>query len=337
MVAAISVRMNGKAEMAYVGEKPWHGLGQKLTAGMPLEMWIHEAGIDWKVQRAKVRYPTSAEGAEKLAFATWDDRHVLFRSDTKAPLSLVSKDYNIVQPRQILEFFREFAEKNHLVLETAGTLFNGRQYWAMARTTNEIILPGNDRVRSFVLLATSCDGSIKTIAKFTSERVVCANTLEVALHDGMKSIKISHASKFDETQVKLDLGLIDKQWAEFEETLQELSTTSVTRERAIAALVQGFGAPEKYEQDLAKAKGDTVLALQDQPNVSGMAKIMKLFDGTGRGSEMKSAKGTEWGLINAVTEYLDHDYGKDSSNRLSSAWWGPNAVKKSRVMAYLTA
>jgi phage/plasmid-like protein (TIGR03299 family) len=323
MVAAVTVRKNGKAEMAFVGEKPWHGLGQQLTQGMPTKVWQVEAGMDWRVQRSKVRFATGPVDAADPAFAEWAAKHVLFRSDTRAPLGLVSDEYKVVQPAQVLEFFRELTEQNKFTLETAGTLFGGQRYWALARTNHELRIGGIDAIKGYLLLATSCDGSMKTVGKFVSERVVCSNTLAIALGEGGGAVKVSHASVFDETKVKMDLGLLDEQWAAFGETAERLASKKIARTRAASALVAGFGNPQRYEADLK--------------TMTGMTKILKLFDGAGRGADMATAKDTEWGLINAVTEYLDHDYGRDQSNRLTSAWFGPNADRKARVMAYLTA
>jgi hypothetical protein len=155
------------------------------------------------------------------------------------------------------------------------------------------------------------------------------------LGEGGGAVKVSHASVFDETKVKMDLGLLDEQWTAFGETVERLASKKIARTRAASALVAGFGNTQRYEADLKVMTAAE--AFEAQPNATGMTKILKLFDGAGRGADMATAKDTEWGLVNAVTEYLDHDYGRDQSNRLTSAWFGPNADRKARVMAYLTA
>lgn len=126
---------NGRSEMAYIGQKPWHGLGQELTPDASLETWAKEAGMEWKVLRSRVRYSTERgpDQSEANGVKVWEDKHVLFRSDTKAPLGLVSDRFKIVQPIDILKFFTDVAERNNLRLETAGTLGGGTKYWALAR------------------------------------------------------------------------------------------------------------------------------------------------------------------------------------------------------------
>src|ERR1700679_1352407 len=153
---------NGKVEHAYVGEVGWHGLGNKLEAGATIEEWLAAAGMDWRIKRAKVRYPVSCEDADKPeAWRTMDDRHVLLRSDNGNPLGIVSDGYKPVQPKQVLEFFRDLTEAAGFQLETAGTLFGGKRMWALASIGAEAKIASEaDKVRGFLLLCTACDGSM---------------------------------------------------------------------------------------------------------------------------------------------------------------------------------
>jgi len=91
----------GKPAIAYVGEKPWHGLGEELPVGQPIETWLHAARLDWELKRLPVQY--LVDGVHR----TMEDKFVLARSDTHEALSIVSSDYQIVQPREVLEFYPE--------------------------------------------------------------------------------------------------------------------------------------------------------------------------------------------------------------------------------------
>ena len=94
--------------MAYVNETPWHGLGNRLAPKQPLEVWAEQAGMDWKIEAANVRFDTKDSGADKPGI--FPDQKVLYRSDTRAPLSIVSNRYQVVQPSEILEFYRDLTE-----------------------------------------------------------------------------------------------------------------------------------------------------------------------------------------------------------------------------------
>lgn len=152
--------------MAYVGQTPWHGLGNNLPNKQPIEMWQRETGMDWQILESPVHF--KSETAVHLgAICSLPELKVLFR-DTKAPLSVVSQLYHTVQPREVLEFYRDLTEVFGYKLETAGVLKGDRKFWALARTGQGAALKGNDQVNGYLLLATSCDGTLATTATPTT-------------------------------------------------------------------------------------------------------------------------------------------------------------------------
>lgn len=327
--------VNGMNEIAYVGETPWHGLGQQLTAGASLETWQAQAGMAWSVRRSKVRYAVEAikdDNGEPVptVWNEWADKHVLFRSDTKAPLGVVSDGYKVVQPREVLEFFAHVAEENGIRLETAGTLNGGRQYWALAKTRMDASIGGVDKLGAYVLLATSCDGSMATQAQFTSIRVVCANTLALAHRNSASAIRVKHSTTFDATKVRIDLGLADATWQEFTQNAARMAMRPLTRREAVMILVDSMGDRAQFDADSKQYGASEAIALQ--PNYRGMASIMELFNGKGMGSQLATANGTAWGLVNAATQHFDYDAGRKADTRLQSAWFGINAGRKQAIV-----
>jgi len=309
MAHELAVTADGRSAMAYVGEEPWHGLGQKLTEGAPLEVWAEQAGLNFFVNAADVKFDTP------VGQSVFDSKRVLYRSDTHAPLAVVGSKYKVVQPIEVLEFFRNLTVEHGWSLETAGVLFNGAKYWALARTGQELRVKGQDLLQDYVLLATACDGTLRTVAKRTSVRVVCNNTLSLAtMTDKQLAIKISHASNFDAAAVQAEMGLTDS-WAEFSDKVDALANRKVSNREAVEFVVGLFG--------------DMTKPLDAQPAIQTIAKVLQLFDGQGRGSDLASAKNTAFGLLNAVTEYVDWHKGKDQSRRLDNAWFlGGAAVKE---------
>jgi phage/plasmid-like protein (TIGR03299 family) len=182
--------------MAYVDAMPWHGLGNKLTANQPIEVWAQQSGLAFEIKEAPVRFMSESIGSLGTIMS-FPEQKVLYRSDTKAPLSVVSERYKVVQPREILEFYRDLTEISGFELETAGVLKFGRKIWALAKTNQSATLKGNDIVNGYVLLATACDGTLATTAQFTSIRVVCNNTLAVALANGSGAVKVPHSTSFN--------------------------------------------------------------------------------------------------------------------------------------------
>lgn len=113
--------------MAYVGDTPWHGLGQELSPKQPIEVWAREAGMDWRIESSDVSYMAINDKGQNLIMP-FDTNKVLYRSDNLEPLSVVSQRYQEVQPSEILEFYRDLTEQADFELETAGVLKGGRKF-----------------------------------------------------------------------------------------------------------------------------------------------------------------------------------------------------------------
>ena len=304
------------SDMAYVGETPWHGLGNALPMGQPIDVWQKQAGMDFNINEAEVLY--SVSGSNGLHLQTSPDNKVLFRSDNHAPLSVVSKRYKVVQPRQVLEFYRDLVSAGGFELETAGILKGGKKLWALAKTGQEAMLRGGDQMKAYLLLATSCDGTLCTTAQFTSVRVVCNNTLSMAVGDKAGSVKVPHSTLFDPVQVKRELGLGMSAWDTFMDSIKALSERKVHKFEAVNFLIKVLGNPS--------------VPLAEQPNQKALNNVYALFAGGGKGSELASASGTSWGLLNAVTEYVDHERRARSQDyRLDSAWFGQGAAIKEKA------
>ena len=215
--------------MAFVGATPWHGLGNPLSPQQPLEVWLTEAGMDWRIEQSDVLFNVADDGMHIRPFA---DSKVLYRSDSLAPLSVVSPRYKVVQPSEVLEFYHDLVSAGGFELETAGVLKGGRKLWALAKTGQEAMLKGGDRVKAYLLLATSCDGTLCTTAQFTSVRVVCNNTLQMAVKDRTGAVKVPHSTVFDPQSVKEALGLGLSAWDSFIGNIKQLSQRSVSPEEA---------------------------------------------------------------------------------------------------------
>lgn len=304
---------NGIVEMAYVGDTPWHGLGQKLEAGASIETWKTAAGMDWQIKRSRVRY--GAGDAQR----TYDDAHVLFRSDTKDALSVVGSGYKIVQPGAVLDFFAEFAQAAGANLETAGTLFGGRRFWALAKLGGEESIIGNDVVAQYLLLASSCDGSSKTEARETAIRVVCNNTISLALTGKTKhSIKVSHRSIFDPAWVKRELEATGGNFSAFVKAARALAKVRVDNVKA-----------EAFIASLLAAK----TTREDVSDTPAYQAILGLFNGQAIGADLAAAEGSAWGLLNAVTQYVDHSArAKTTEHRIASAWFGNGDSLKTQAL-----
>lgn len=298
--------------MAYVNETPWHGLGNQLSPNQPLGVWLQQAGMDWDIQSSPVFY----QGGDLRSF---NDAKVLFRSDTGDALSVVSNRYQVVQPREVLEFYRDLVDLGGFELETAGILKGGKKLWALARTGQETLLKGDDRVAAYLLLATACDGTLATTAQFTSVRVVCNNTLAMATGDCTGAIKVPHSTVFNADKVKQQLGIGITSWQRFVVDMRRLADRPVH--------------PFEARRYLVELLGDADLPFHNQPNSKALNRVFDLFAGAGKGATLAAANDTAWGLVNAVTQFVDHERrARCVDNRLDSAWFGAGAAIKQRAL-----
>lgn len=333
MAHALTERSNGKVEMAYRGETPWHGLGQSLEAGQTIEQWITAAGMDWSIQRSKVRFATGRDQTAIEQFAEIPDQHVLMRSDSKAPLGIVSERFKVVQPRQVLEFFRDLTEHAGFTMETAGTMFGGRRFWALAHIGESAVIKNlADSVGGYLLLCTAADGTLATTGRFTTVRVVCNNTLSMAMSGKAASgheSKISHRSVFDPSRMKDELGIARDSFGIWVKTMRELAGEAVSISEA-EQLTFALLSPK----DWAASTQEEIATVQ---TTTGYQKVMALFNGEGMGSTMNGVAGTRWGWLNAVTEYTDHHIrARSTDNRLDSAWFGNGDKLKTKALEIAT-
>lgn len=299
---------NGKKSIGYAANTamPWHGLGQQIPEDASLDIWSEMAGLDWEIQSQPALMQVGNNVIEYPA------RMILSRSDNGYPLAIVSDRYKVVQPADILDFYRTLIESSGFKMDTAGSLFKGKKIWALARTGDDFEIAG-DRVESYLLLATACDGTLATTAQFTSVRVVCNNTLSFAVNHSDTgaeyAIKVPHHTEFDGDAVKRELAVVHDNFGMLRDQVHVLSERQVSSKETLDFFIGLLGDPSK--------------SLEDQPQARRLSKVLDLYNGQGKGSNLVTAKGTAWGLVNAVTQYADHDRPARSTDaRIDSAWFG---------------
>jgi phage/plasmid-like protein (TIGR03299 family) len=306
----------GTHAIAYVGSTPWHRFGEKLEQNQSIETWLRAARLEWELTRLPVQYLVPG------GLRTMRERFVLMRSDTEQALSVVSGDYHPVQPKEILEFYRDLVATCGYHLETAGALNEGRKVWALARTgiDQSIGEDNKDTLAAYLLLATSCDKTLATTVAFTSIRVVCQNTLSFAATDIRSNkrlhLKIPHNLPFDPNDVKKQLGRMNIAWASFIKDVQTMAQHCLSDKAS----------KEFFESMLTK--GDSKpLSHNAQRECKSITALFK----SAPGQTLPTANGTLWGAVNAITYYVDH--GRAGADRLDNSWFGAGAALKEKAWA----
>ena len=329
MAHELNQKANGQAAMAYVGETPWHQLGQRMEPDATLEQWKTAAGLGWKAEKRQASF-TDASGETHPV----PGRFALVRSDTNHPFEVVSAQYQPVQPDTIMDFFGAVIRNNGFRMETLGALFNGEKIFALARAGEMQEVVNGDPVAPYLLLATSFDKSSPTLVTPTTVRVVCKNTLAMAVQEEAKkvfrSVRVVHRTAFDANAVRSDLGL--HMASSFERFM--------ANSKALASKQVNHATFEQFMQNLLATTVDgklVPLAIEEAREHRTYEKVQRLFE-MGIGADIPAVRGTGWGLVNAVTEYVDHGRNPDNfDKRYDSALFGDGAGLKSRAMELATA
>lgn len=318
---------NGRANMFSVKERPWHDLGVILEDAPTIEEGIKAAGLDWEVGL----HPLAAQvNGSPLTYEAVPGS-ATYRKDTGAILGVVGTAYTPLQNKDAFNFFDPFLESGLATLETAGSLFDGKKVWVMAKINrpDEVIIPGtDDRVESFVLLSNAHDGSSAVRVGFTPIRVVCNNTLTAAHEIGKKLIKVNHKGLVVQNLAALrdTMNLIS---AEFEATADQfryLASRQISESdlRRVVKIV--FSLEKPKTQHLSVVGNDGSSRVLD--------KVVELFH-YGRG-QMDGQDRTRWHAYNAITEYLTYYRGKNEVQRFNSLWFEDASRLNKRALNELT-
>jgi phage/plasmid-like protein (TIGR03299 family) len=311
-----------------------------VTADAPIEVWVNEAGFDFEILSGLVRYIDDVGSEHAMT-----NRQVLYRSDTKDAIAIHSNRYQVVQPADVVDFFRTVCDGFGYRMETMGVLGNGAKYWGLARTERSAEVTAGDRVDDYLLLATSCDGSMTTIGRPTSVRVVCNNTLDYSLYgDGAdkdgKAISVPHSTRFDPDAVMEQLGLVDhdRSWQRFIETMRALQQTPIDEAVARDFFADLLAPPARRRRDLSAtsfaelvdgdvrpAEAEAIKTDRDSRVVRRMLEAYAEAPG--------AAPGTAYGLVQAVTYDVDHTRGRTAATRWDASQFGVGLSMKHRALA----
>lgn len=309
--------------MAYANEVPWHGLGNKVTNKMSPEEMAKAAGITWTVSKRPMQFL----GADQKTWMPSKEDFALVRDSDDRQLSTVGQTWKPVQNLEALDFFTKFAKAGHMTMETAGSLWNGRYIWGLARIGKDFSLGGktSDEVRGYLLLASPHVRGKAMLMQFTAIRVVCWNTFCMAIGSNMKGdgtgFRVPHSMKFDDAckaQAETALGLTTKQMDEFKDAATLLSKKKMK--------------PDQVEEFFCEVlRFDPKEAKKNEEREPQKLSKFRAALVHAPGQQLPTALGTVWGAFNAVTYVIDHETGRERETALKNAWLGNTANIKRRA------
>lgn len=303
-------KTNGKHSMMYVREVPWHKLGTKLDKPATAAEAIEAAGLGFTVKKIPLR-TVSMSLPVPGHFAT-------MRIDTFDILGVVGSRYVPIQNTDAFSTFDALVGEGEAIYHTAGALGKGERIWILAKLPDYIRVNGDDLVEKYLLFTNTHDGSEVVRVKLTPIRVVCENTLTIALWGAEEEVRIRH-TQHAELRLKEAhriLGLTNKLYGELDRIFNGMSAKRLNQAAFQGYLKEIFPDPQGLELSDFRAKV--------------REKVAEIAE-TGKGAEL--ARGTLWGAYNAVTEYVDH-YRIPNANhsaRLKSIWFGSGSLIKKRA------
>lgn len=318
--------------MAFIGDRNdiWHRFGNQMAEGGTIPDWQKRAGLDWSA--IKVPAIAALEGADfehigmEARFAPVPGFKFLARSDNGHVLGYVSDGYQIVQPSEVLEWFRDYiGTDSRFQLDVAGVLGQGERVWATAKFNGDLSVAG-EKHTARVLMVTSFDGSLATRNKMVVTRVVCQNTLAVGLGEKTPNITTRHSTRFVAERVGRELGKLAASTTRFKAVGDAMAQVHLDSNAMLSFFRQCLDVAESEKlEDISTRKQNQLAALASAHDRS-----------VSEGAE----RFTAWSALQAVTRYADHERstrGGDSENaaRFESANFGSGDLLKQKAMGIL--
>lgn len=309
--------------MAYTNEKPWHGLGHYIANAPTVEEMLEKAKLDWKIEKRPLAF--AIEGNKDEGYHNFDgavnDQFALIRTSDMKCLDVVGNHYKPVQNKEAFRFFKEFVESGKAKLETAGSLRGGRYVWGLANLNSSFKLEGNDEVKGYLLVASPHESGKALVIKFTTVRVVCNNTLTLALREEGNEFRMAHRAEFDDSmreKAKIVLGIAREQMIEFEKNARKLKKLKLKKPQIVEVLANVYQPRSNIKKILEDIDGNTT------PSMRKVLDVLHYAPG--------ADPDTGWGVLNAVTYYADHVASRTADKRITNAWFGKTANHKQIVL-----
>jgi len=300
--------------MAYAGEVPWHGLGERVSNDLTPMQMMQKAGVDWRVTKVPTVAMYDGEIIETGTEA------LIRESDNSVLAPMVGQNWEPIQNDEAFNFFNEFCLAGDMEMHTAGSLQDGKYVWVLAKIKESFDVLGKDQVDNYMLFSNPHIYGKSANIRMTPVRVVCNNTLNMSMNmESVNEAVINHRTKFDAEKAKDTMGLAHEKFTEYKEAANFLATKRYTQDNLITFLNTVFPA--------ANTKRKVVTQVKDLSTTA--KKTLEVMD-TQPGAHY--APGTFWNALNAVTYMTDHQLGRTADARMKSAWFGVNQSRKLKAV-----
>lgn len=259
-------------------ERPWHGIGTVVQDAPTSDEAIKIARLDWKVNQ----FPIMANGKEVTGY------FANVRSDTNETLGIVRSRYKIVQNNEAFSFVDSIISNDEIQChyETAGSLFNGRRIFLLVKLPNKELL--GDEVENYLFFTNSHDGTSALTAGITNVRVVCNNTLQMAIKDAKRMWYCRHTTNIEgkKQQAKEALGLAIHYMDSMNDIAEEMFQKKINEEIFFRKL---------FENNCAKRT--------EKARETIIERVHTIYN---EKDDLQNFRGTAWGMYNAVADFVSN-------------------------------
>jgi len=319
------------------GKRAWHGLGVEIPAGINAEEGFQRIGLGWRTILAPVYAEIEGMGDNGPTKTRLEipEKRAHYRLDTMELMGVVSDGYRPLENMDLARFADALAdaEQGKVIVETAGSLHNGRRIFACVKLPEQVRATDQDVMDQYVLVSNGHGGFASFSCYPTSVRVVCANTLRWSEADVARGLRFFHLGSMEDKlkNARTALGIARKETALFQEQVTALVGLQLTTEKMklLAEDIYGkcFGKIDAHLEPESKAK----LEAKRAEIVGAWMKNVENERQTLAGIE-----GSGWAFYNAVSEWHDHERGRflgveESNGRISSNLFGVSNEHKRKA------
>lgn len=311
-------------ETKYDNNPPWQTLGADITKAKSVEQMMALAKVNWHVKKRHLAFKDGDD------YTDFDNHFAIVRDSDDRVLSVVGKSYIPTPHQDVFKFAQEFVSKGKANLETMGSLNKGAIVWCMAKLNMDFTLPGKDKVQGYLFLGVPYMRGRSIIARITTVRDACNNTLSIALRTkadmGLGNVfRMNHRNTFDEKQItraRETLDLAREEVEAFGKQAHKLQKIKMTHKDIIKTL-----------QPIFQPHTNSNVLIADPDAINTKLKAILDANTNAPGAQADNA----WGVLNAVTYWADHIASKSDDKRLTNAWMGRTANQKQQTLDALRA
>lgn len=318
-----------------VKQAAWHGLGHIAGQYETSEDVLKHAGLDYTVEKRPLfTYDNNNMYGNPdfdliIPEVQLPNHFATVRTDTEQPLGVVGNDYNVLQNVEVFNFFDAIAGKDGVYYETAGALGNGERVFVTAKLPSYIRIGNTDDIISnYLFLTNTHDGTRSITAALTPVRIVCNNTLNMALRNCSNMVKIRHTENAKEKlqEAHRVMNMVNTLTPQLEEVYNSFARVAIT-DTQLRKLIERAMAPTPEVLKLVINDEREKLSQQFENTCTDVFNYAMMSET----QQLATTKGTVFGALQAVTGYFQNirSY-KDADQKIKNIFYGGTAQQRSQ-------